>query len=255
MQLEGKTAVVYGAGGSVGSAVSKALRDAGATVFLAGRNRESVSGRLADWDDADQVNVAGVDVLVGENVQSHLASIAEQVGKIDIVFNAVTYDDVQGQSLVELSSDVLQDRVVKTVLAQNNVIQACAAHMIESGSGLISTIVGHGQPWPGMGTTMISWGIVEALLRQWAVDLGPKGIRVAWLRTGGFYESIAADRDYGSSYTGDADLDQVIASLKEGTMLKDIPSVDEAGRAAVYLATSERTTACAINLTAGAYSD
>jgi NADP-dependent 3-hydroxy acid dehydrogenase YdfG len=37
MLLEGKNAVIYGAGGAIGSAVGRAFAREGATVFLAGR--------------------------------------------------------------------------------------------------------------------------------------------------------------------------------------------------------------------------
>ena len=40
--LQGKRAVVFGAGGSIGSAVAKAFASEGAEVFLAGRSEESL---------------------------------------------------------------------------------------------------------------------------------------------------------------------------------------------------------------------
>lgn len=253
--LQGKNAIVYGAGGSVGSAVAKAYHAAGARVYLAGRGEASlekvVKGSLSGRD----LSVSIVDTTNSDAVKLHMQKVVDEVGSIDFVFTAVTYDDVQGQSLDKLDFEVFSDRMAKTVAAQYHVTQAAAFHMIARGSGLISTIIGHGQPWPEMGTTMVSWGLVEAMLRQWAADLGPKGVRVAWLRTGGFHESVTENRDYGSSYTGDAELDDVIKGLRDATMLKVIPSVEEAGRAAVYLAAAQYTTAGAINLTAGAYSD
>jgi len=42
--LHGKRAVVFGAGGSIGSAVAKAFAAEGAEVFLAGRSEESLKG-------------------------------------------------------------------------------------------------------------------------------------------------------------------------------------------------------------------
>ena len=41
MLLDAKTAVVYGAGGAIGSAVARAYAREGATVHLAGRDRKS----------------------------------------------------------------------------------------------------------------------------------------------------------------------------------------------------------------------
>lgn len=253
--LAGKTAIVYGAGGWVGSAIVKAYWAAGARVFLAGRNRESLDRTRQGLTFNPHAGADIVDVCDLHAVVAHMESVADRAGGIDIVFNAVTYGDVQGQSLAALDPQTFADRMNRTVMSQYNVIQTASAHMISQKAGLISTITGHGAPWPGMGTTTVSWGLVEAMLRQWAADLGPEGIRVAWLRTGGFLESMLDNKDYGSSYTGDAEASEVMASLNQATMLKSLPSVSEAGRAAVYLATASHATACAINLTAGAMSD
>jgi len=42
MLLEAKTAIVYGAGGAIGSAVARAYAREGATVHLAGRTRSTL---------------------------------------------------------------------------------------------------------------------------------------------------------------------------------------------------------------------
>lgn len=47
MILQNKNAVIYGAGGSLGGAVAKALATAGARVFLTGQNISSVQ-KVAD---------------------------------------------------------------------------------------------------------------------------------------------------------------------------------------------------------------
>lgn len=253
--LEGRTAVVYGAGGWVGGAVARAYAESGARVFLAGRSRaaldELLAGPLRDRGLSAQV----LDVHDAAAVAGHLREVVRETGRLDLVFNAVTYGDVQGRSLLDLDPETLVDRMRMTTTAQHHVIRAAAGHMVERGEGLISTITGHGPPWPGLGTTALSWGLVEAMLRQWAADLGPHGVRVAWLRTGGFLESTTGNRDYGSSYAGDAEVAEVVEQIREATMLGVIPSIAEAGRAAVYLATAPHVTATAINLTAGAMAD
>ena len=55
MLLENKNAVIYGAGGSIGSAVASAFAREGARVFLAGRTLQSLqewpsrSAPLEEW--------------------------------------------------------------------------------------------------------------------------------------------------------------------------------------------------------------
>jgi len=62
MLLEGKTAIVYGAAGSIGAAVSAAYAREGARLFLAGRTTETLD-RVADQIRANggHADVAQVD--------------------------------------------------------------------------------------------------------------------------------------------------------------------------------------------------
>jgi NAD(P)-dependent dehydrogenase (short-subunit alcohol dehydrogenase family) len=53
LTLQGKHAVVFGAGGSIGSAVARELASAGAKLFLAGRTAASVA------ETARQIGAAG----------------------------------------------------------------------------------------------------------------------------------------------------------------------------------------------------
>lgn len=253
--LAGKTAIVYGGGGWVGGAVARAYSDAGATVYLAGRGRESLDRAATGLLAGAAAGTAVVEAGESGAVEAHMHGVMQETGRIDVVFNALAYDDVQGQSLADLDGAVFVDRIHRAAAMHHSVARAAARHMVKAGTGLLSAITGHGQPWPGMGTTAVCWGLIEAMLRQWAADLGPRGVRVAWLRTGGFRESVMGQREAGPGYAGDAEQDDVVASLREATMLKALPSLAEAGRAAVYLAAADGITACAVNLTAGALSD
>jgi 3-oxoacyl-[acyl-carrier protein] reductase len=88
--LEGKRAVVFGAGGSIGVAVAKVLAAEGAEVFLAGRSKSSVAAVT------EQITKSGgiahthlVDALDETAVNAYVDSIVKQAGRIDILFNAV----------------------------------------------------------------------------------------------------------------------------------------------------------------------
>jgi len=103
MLLENKNAVIYGGAGSVGGAVARAFAREGAKVFLAGRT-------LATLDQvAGEIRAAGgvaettqVDALDEQAVNQHADAVAEQAGRIDVSFNAIFNDDVQGTPLAEL---------------------------------------------------------------------------------------------------------------------------------------------------------
>lgn len=89
MLLENRNAIVYGAGGSVGGAVTRAFAGAGARVFLAGRTLAPLEA-VADEITAagGHAEVAQVDALDRDAVDAHVATVAE-AGGIDVSFNAI----------------------------------------------------------------------------------------------------------------------------------------------------------------------
>ena len=80
--LEGKSAVVFGAGGSIGAAVAREFAAEGARVFLAGRTRANLKAV------ADQITAAGgeaqtavVDALDDAGVNRYLNGVGEASGQ------------------------------------------------------------------------------------------------------------------------------------------------------------------------------
>src|ERR1700726_1580264 len=84
--LEGKRAVVFGAGGSIGAAVAKEFAAEGARVFLAGRTKarlEVVANQITAAGGEAETTV--VDALDDADVNRYLDGVAKQAGKIDIL--------------------------------------------------------------------------------------------------------------------------------------------------------------------------
>ena len=97
MLLESKNAVIYGAGGKVGGAVARTFAREGARVFLAGRTLESLAEVAEDIRSAGGVaETAQVDAL-------NERAAAERAGGIDISFDIISYEDVQGTALAEMA--------------------------------------------------------------------------------------------------------------------------------------------------------
>ena len=87
--LRDKNAVVFGAGGSIGSAVAREFAVEGAQVFLAGRTRSSVEEVARQIATAGgRAQAATVDALDDAAVNEYLDRIGKQAGRIDAVFNA-----------------------------------------------------------------------------------------------------------------------------------------------------------------------
>lgn len=106
MRLEDKTAVVYGAGGAVGGAVARAFAREGTKVFRAGRTIATLDALASEITAAGgKTDTAQVDALDKRAVDEHANAVATKAGSIDISFNAIGIDHVQGTPLRELSPE------------------------------------------------------------------------------------------------------------------------------------------------------
>src|SRR5688572_26744910 len=102
MLLKNKNAVIYGAGGSLGGAVAKALSNAGATVFLTGRDLSSVQKIAAEIHaSGGRAEVDQVDALDEKAIHRHIDKVTHQAGNVDISFNAIDFQVVQNIPLAE----------------------------------------------------------------------------------------------------------------------------------------------------------
>src|SRR5579864_5306311 len=91
MLLSNKNAIIYGAGGAIGSAVAKAFAKEGAKVFLTGRNLASVAAAAKEITGAGGVaEAAQVDALDERAVEQHMTEMVSKAGTVDISFNAIT---------------------------------------------------------------------------------------------------------------------------------------------------------------------
>jgi 3-oxoacyl-[acyl-carrier protein] reductase len=86
--IDGKTALVVGGGGGLGSAVARALAREGARVAVAGRHRESI-GRTVEAIAAEAGEASGVhlDLTDLASLDTALESIRDRYGEVEILFN------------------------------------------------------------------------------------------------------------------------------------------------------------------------
>jgi NAD(P)-dependent dehydrogenase (short-subunit alcohol dehydrogenase family) len=244
MLLEKKTAIVYGGAGAIGSAVARAYAREGAEVHLTGRTRatlEQVARRIRR--DGGAAHVAQLDALDRTAVEQHASAVAAS-GGIDICFNATSNDDVQGTPLVDLRLGDFMRPVTKAVTAHFVIATAVARHMARRGRGVILVMAGGREAIPDLGGSHVAWAALAGLCRQLAAELGPHGIRVAWLLSPGSPGSD--ERGAQESEPGPA-----------GLLLGRRPSYDDVANVAAFAASDRAPTMTAteINLTAGAVTD
>lgn len=255
MLLENKTAIVYGAAGAIGCAVARAYAREGASVHLAGRTIESLDRAAETIQDAGgTAHVAQVDVLDRTAVERHAAHVVDTDGNIDVCFNATSNDDIQGNALQDMRFEDFIQPVTKSLTAHFNIAATASAHMARSGGGVILVMAGGREAIPRLGGAHVAWAALAGLSRQLAADLGPDGIRVAWLLSPG--SPSFADHEGPTAEPGDESQSEA-APGTQGLLPRHQPSYEEVADIAAFIASdSARTmTATEINLTGGAVID
>jgi len=198
--LENKTAVIYGAGGAVGSAIAQAFARDGARLFLTGRKLEKVQGVASRITaDGGTVEAAQVDALDEAAVEAHLDAVLEKAGAVDISFNAtgipasrVDELGMQGLPLTELPVETFVEPLATYTRSHFLTGRAAARRMLRAQRpGLILMHT----PEPGrIGAPLIggmgpAWGAIESLCRGFSVEFAARGIRAVCLRTTGLPET------------------------------------------------------------------
>jgi 3-oxoacyl-[acyl-carrier protein] reductase len=249
MLLENKVAVIYGAGGRIGSAVSQAFARQGARVFLAGRTRAKLD-QVADEirSNGGRADTAVVDALDERAVGEFVEAVVAQAGRIDISFNLVSYGDVQ-QPLIGLAVEDFLQPITTAMRTHFLTIRAAARHMIQRGSGVILAFGGSGpQTVPGLGGFKIALDAVEGLRRQWAVELGRHGIRLVTLKTAGIAETLPEDIP---------GRDEIIESIQQAALLNHTATLADVGNVAAFVASdlASSMTASEVNISCGALMD
>lgn len=86
--LEGQVAVITGGTGTLGSCMAKGLAEAGANVFVLGRNAESGARVVADiQQNGGKATFMACDVLVEASLRTVNKEVLAAAGKVDILVN------------------------------------------------------------------------------------------------------------------------------------------------------------------------
>jgi NAD(P)-dependent dehydrogenase (short-subunit alcohol dehydrogenase family) len=246
--LEGRNAVIYGGGGSIGGAVARAFAREGATVHLAGRTQARLDV-VADAIRAagGRAETAQVDALDEPAVDAHADALVAEHGSLDISMCLISQQDVQGTPLVDMTVDDFMRPVDVTTRSMFITARSAARHMIRQGSGVILAFGGYGDPWPNLGGLQVAFQAAEALRRALSVELGPHGVRVVTLQTNGIPESI----------TDPGLRSRIESGIIDNTMLGRAATFEDVGNAAVFAASdwARTLTASKINITSGGFVD
>jgi 3-oxoacyl-[acyl-carrier protein] reductase len=252
--LENRNAVVYGGGGSIGGAVARAFAREGARVFLAGRTPARLEAVAEEIRSAGgTVEAAQVDALDERAVDQHADAVAADAGGIDISFNLIAHPYTHGIALAEMAVDDFLAPVQTAARTTFLTARAAARHMIPRRSGVILAFGGPGDRSGPMrdyylGGTQVAFDAIETIRRQLAAELGPHGIRVVTLASGGVPESLPE---------GIEGRREIVEMIEGQTLLGRAATLEDVGNAAAFAASdwARSMTAAIINVSCGALVD
>ena len=189
MRLEGKTALVTGAGTGIGAAIARALASEGADVCVTGRNEVMLNAVVADIEkEGGKASTFLVDVRDSRQVASAVDAVVARSGKLDIaVANAARAGtNAYIGPLHEVSDEDWNDIIATNLSGVFFTAREAARVMVLRKSGSIITIgsVNSFVPESDVTAYAASKGGVLLLTRSLARDLGRRGIRVNGIAPG-----------------------------------------------------------------------
>jgi 3-oxoacyl-[acyl-carrier protein] reductase len=224
--LTGKTALVTGASGGIGSAVAKALAAQGATVALSGTREDALKAVAADIPGAVIVPCNLGDTEAVEGLIP--AAIEALGGRLDILVNnaGVTRDNLVMRMKDEEWSDVIRINLE----AAFRLIRAASKPMMKARVGRIITItsVVGTTGNPGQANYAASKGGLTAMSKALAQELASRNITVNCVAPG-FITSPMTDG------LPDAQKEALTTRIPAGRLGEG----REIGAAVVYLASDE----------------
>jgi len=251
--LQGKNAVIYGVSDSLGGAVAKAFAAHGATVYVTALRIENAEKIANEIKAAGGTAIpAQVDALDAKAVQAHLDDLVSKSNHLDISFNLINNKSIQNIPLVDMDLEDFVRPIDISMRTQFITNTAAARIMIKQGSGIILSLTATpgGIGYPNVGGFGPACTAMESLTRDLGAELGPHGVRVVTIRSGGSLDSRPFKEAIES---GNPEVPGFFEKMRADTMLKDMPAMVDIANTAVFLASDmgKMITGVVVDVTAG----
>lgn len=225
--LTGKTALVTGASGGIGSAIAKALAERGAKVALSGTRNLALMELIPELKGEGHI-VVPCDLSDGEQVDALVPTVVEKLGKLDILVNnaGITRDGL----VMRMSDDDWSDVLNVNLESAFRLARAAARPMMKARHGRIisiTSVVG-ATGNPGQVNYVASKAGLVGMSKALAQELASRSITVNCVAPG-FIASPMTDA------LTDAQKEEINRKIPAGKM----GTGDDVGAAVTYLASDE----------------
>ncbi len=250
--LGGKIALVTGAASGIGLGTAELFLAEGAHVVLVDQDIEALGKELSRLRKKYGAQVTDIicDVTDEANVRRAFDAAIFAFGGVDVVISNAG-NAPQGLLHTDDGAANLRASIELNLLSHNTVAKVATEVMLRQGRGgslLFNASKSALNQGPSFGPYAIAKTGLIALMRQYAVDLGPSGIRANAVnadrvRTALFGGGVVEARAKARGLTVDA--------YFQTNLLGREVTADDVGRAFLYLATARSTTGCIITVDGG----
>ena len=230
MNLQGKVAVITGAGTGIGQGIALAMAKAGASIVVDYVGNASVSEDTIQQAQKMNVKAIGVDADISkaEDVNSLIQKTVAAFGKLDVFVNNAGIE--KKIAFVDYPLEEWQKIMAVNLTGPFLCAQAAAKQMITQGNGgriINISSVHEDLPMPTNAPYCASKGGLRMLMRTIAVELAPHKITVNNIGPGAIYTPIDKDVETNQKLN-----DAILAEIPLGRWGQP----EEVGNLAVYLA-------------------
>jgi len=241
MKLDGKIALVTGAGTGIGAAIARRFVADGARVCITGRRQEKLDEVAQSLPPGAVVTCAG-DVTSLQDARRMVETALGFSGRLDVLVNNAAIDP-GGTTVMDIDPE-LWHRVLETNLTGPlYLMKAALPHMVEQGGGSIINMASLGglRCLPGMPAYCTSKAGLIMLTKQVALDFGPANIRCNAVCPGGTRTKMLEESLRPLGDVLGTDLDGVFDCISSMVPLRRTAAPDEIAGICSYLASDDAT--------------
>ena len=178
--LDGKNALVTGGTAGIGLASARALADAGAHVFLTGRNQATIDAAVASIG----ASATGIrsDVSDPSQLDAVVDAVTARGGGLDVVFTNAGGGEFA--TLADVTLEHFLDTFNRNVAGTMFTVQKVLPLLNPGASVILSGSTSASKGIPSFGVYAASKAAVRSFGRTWAAELAPRSIRVNTLVPG-----------------------------------------------------------------------